>query len=202
MAKLLYIGHASFRLTTNDGFVTYIDPYAPGDYSIPADLVLVTHEHFDHNSFNLLTTKPTTAFIRPIVALIDGEYLDFPNGGMHIQPVPATNANHSIDECVGYVIEVDNKKLYFAGDTSKTDYMESDLSKMNLDYAFLPCDGTYNMDLDEAIECAKIISAVHSIPIHTMPVSPGETPRFNEEKANAFDVDGALVMRPWTEIEL
>ena len=46
-ATLLYMGQASMRIVTAEGKVIYIDPYA-GDYTMPADLILVTHGHFDH----------------------------------------------------------------------------------------------------------------------------------------------------------
>ena len=50
MSKVLYQGHGSFRLTTAKGTVVYIDPYAGKGYDKPADLVLVSHEHSDHNA--------------------------------------------------------------------------------------------------------------------------------------------------------
>ena len=49
MAKMLYQGHGSYRFTLDDGAVVYVDPFAGTGYDVPADLILVTHEHFDHN---------------------------------------------------------------------------------------------------------------------------------------------------------
>lgn len=48
-AKLLYMGQASIRITTKEGKVIYIDPYAGDGYEPTADLILVTHSHYDHN---------------------------------------------------------------------------------------------------------------------------------------------------------
>ena len=48
MAKLYYQGHGSFRLTSQNGTVLYVDPYAGDGYLLPADYILVTHEHGDH----------------------------------------------------------------------------------------------------------------------------------------------------------
>ena len=57
--KILYQGHGSLRLTTADGRVLYVDPYAGSGYDKPADLILVTHQHEDHNQINLVTKKPS-----------------------------------------------------------------------------------------------------------------------------------------------
>ena len=49
MAHLLYQGHGSFRLETDAGRIIYVDPFAGQGYDLPADLILVTHDHYDHN---------------------------------------------------------------------------------------------------------------------------------------------------------
>lgn len=53
MAKLLYQGHGSLRLISEAGMVIYIDPFIGEGYDIPADLILVTHQHHDHNQIDL-----------------------------------------------------------------------------------------------------------------------------------------------------
>lgn len=53
-AELTYFGRSSVKIKTASGLVVYIDPYAPGDYSEPADLILVTHGHIDHNRVKLI----------------------------------------------------------------------------------------------------------------------------------------------------
>ena len=59
MATLLYQGHGSLRLTTDSGRVIYIDPFAGEGYDAPADLILVTHQHHDHNCTDLPAKNPS-----------------------------------------------------------------------------------------------------------------------------------------------
>jgi len=196
-AKLLYQGHASLRLTSKDGTVIYVDPYAGDGYDVPADIILVTHQHSDHNQIQLVTQKPDCTIISNAEALAGGTHNSFSVKGIDIQSVEAgNNPNHDITQCVGYIITIDGIKVYVAGDTSKTDQM-STFADMGLNYAFLPCDGTYNMDAKTAAECAKLINAKHNIPYHT---HPGEL--FDEQVAENFDAPNRLIIQPGDEIVL
>ena len=196
MAKLLYQGHGSYRITADDGRVIYVDPYAGEGYDKPADIVLITHEHYDHNKLELLTMKPDTILHRAGDMLTDGVYHTVDLGGIEVTAVPACNKNHPIDSCVGYLIRVDGVLIYASGDTSRTDYMAS-MAGLGIDYALLPTDGVYNMDIPEAMECADLINAKHTIPIH---LKPGAL--YDDEKAKTFTVKSALLVRPGEEIEL
>ena len=93
-------------------------------------------------------------------ALQNGQYQRFSIKDVQIDAVPAYNHNHKREECVGYVLYVDEVSIYAAGDTSRTDAMTSLLPKYHLDYALLPIDGIYNMDAAEATACAQSIGAV------------------------------------------
>ena len=196
MAKLLYQGHGSYRITAGDGRILYVDPYAGDGYGKPADIVLITHEHYDHNALERLTMKPDTILHRAGDMLVNGEYRTVEMDGITVTAVPACNRNHPIDECVGYLIRVDGVLIYASGDTSRTAFMDS-MAGMGIDYALLPTDGFYNMGLEEAMDCAGRIKARHTIPIH---MKPGDL--YDEEKAQAFRVDSALLVRPGEEIPL
>ena len=61
MDKLTYLGHASLCIETSEGKIIYIDPYAgdDADYERPADLILVTHDHYDHNEISKVKNRAT-----------------------------------------------------------------------------------------------------------------------------------------------
>lgn len=194
--KLFYQGHGSLRLTTEGGKVIFIDPFVGEGYDKPADMILVTHQHDDHNKIDLITQKPGCRIISNVEALEGGKHNSFNVDGVAIEAVEASNVNHDPKLCVGFIVTVDGIKIYFSGDTSKTASMESFAAK-KIDYAFFPCDGFYNMDLDEAAECAALIGARYNIPIH---LKPGEL--FDRERAEAFKGPNRLIVAAGEEITL
>lgn len=196
MAKLLYQGHASFRLTTASGKVIYIDPFAGEGYDKPADLVLITHEHFDHNAIDKVPLTSRTVQIRSKDATNGVDYYDFDYCDCHIQAVPAYNSHHDRKECVGYLVDVDGLKLYFAGDTATTDYMK-EMADLYIDYAFLPIDGFYTMSPEEATECAKLIAPKHMVPIHSNPAMLQDM-----KQTMKVTYERAMLMRPGMELPL
>ena len=86
--------------------------------------------------------------------------------------------------------------VYVTGDTSTTEQM-AELAERHIDYAFFVCDGRYNMDMDEAIACAKLVNAKHSIPYH---MAPGAL--FDQARAEQFDVPGRMIVQAGEEITL
>lgn len=197
--KLLYQGHGSLRITTAEGKVIYIDPYAGDGYSAPADLILVTHGHSDHNAVKLIKKKNKGCqTITWKEALVKGEYKTFDLGFATVEAVQAgNNRNHDIKKCVGWVITLSGGvTVYASGDTSATDQMK-ELADRDLHYTFFCCDGVYNMDMNEAIECAKTVNARCSIPYH---MAPGKL--FDQQKAETFDVPGRLIVPAGEEITL
>ena len=192
-ATLFYQGHASARIVTGEGKVIYIDPYMGGGYDLPADLILVTHDHYDHTGTDKISQKNTDCVtITWKESLEDGMHQSFDLGYVKVEAVEAGyNKNHDVSNCVGYILTFSNGiSVYFSGDTSTTPQM-AELSERNLDYALICCDGVYNMGLDEAAECAKTINAKHNIPYHMAPGSD-----FDDKTAEAFDAPNKIIVKP------
>ncbi|MBO4456561.1 MAG: MBL fold metallo-hydrolase [Butyrivibrio sp.] len=201
-ATLLYQGHGSVRIVTGEGKVIYIDPFMGNGYDLPADLILMTHGHYDHTQEDLIANKNEgCTVIKWSDALKDGEYQTYDLGFVSIETVEAGyNKNHDVSECVGFILTFsDGVKAYFSGDTSTTPSMAGFADK-KLDYAFLCCDGVYNMDAAEASECAKAISAKHTIPYHMEPAK--DKSGFDMSVAKSFDAPGKIILQPGEELVL
>lgn len=203
-AQLTYLGHASIRIETAAGKVIYIDPYAgaAGSYDLPADLILITHGHADHNGMRKIKNKnPDCRTITWKDALQSGEYQHFELDFVTVQAVQAgNNRYHDLKSGVGFVLEfADGKTVYVSGDTSTTAQM-GEMKAMELDYAFFCCDGVYNMGMAEAIACAEAVGAKHSIPYHMLPSTDGRL--FDEARAAEFAAQGAYILAAGDTLEL
>lgn len=172
---LTLIGHASMKIKTAEGVVIYIDPYHPGDYSEKADIILVSHEHDDHNQVKLCQQNEGCLLLRvkQTINQKDMSYNTFEHLGVKIEPVPAANKNHSIKSSTGFVLTFDGITVYHSGDTSKLDQMAA-LKERSIDYAFFPIDGKYNMGAAEAMECAILTGAKHNTPMHYFNADPND----------------------------
>ena len=184
---------------TEEGKVIYIDPCVGEGYDLPADLILVTHGHQDHNNVKLI--KKRNDGCRTITwkeALVNGEYKTFDLGFATVEAVQAgNNRNHDIRSCVGWVITLSGGvSVYASGDTSTTDQM-AELADRDIHYAFFVCDGIYNMDTEEASACARLVNARNSIPYH---MAPGKL--FDRERAEQFDAPNRLIIPAGEEIVL
>ena len=135
MATMLFQGHGSYRFTLDDDTVIYVDPYFGKEYELEADLILVTHDHFDHDAVDKMPHASGCTVIRAKdLHPTSDEYLSTESHGVKIQAVQAYNDHHPSDECVGYVLDLDGKSFYAAGDTSMTEDMKSGkLAAMELD---------------------------------------------------------------------
>ena len=201
-AELLYQGHASVRIRTPEGKTIYVDPFFGTGYDVPADLILMTHGHYDHTKTDLITTKADECrTISWKEAIVSGEYQSFDLGYVKVDAVEAGyNKNHDKKECVGYILTFSNgATVYLSGDTSTAPGM-SELADRHLDYAFICCDGVYNMDVSEAAECARTIGAKHTIPYHMVPSDNPDG--FDMSVAESFDATGRIILRPGQELVL
>lgn len=199
---LLYMGQASIRIITPENKVIYIDPYAGSeeDYEPPADLILVTHAHFDHSDVDKVANRNEDCqVITQNEAIQPDGHVRFDLGYVTVQPVEAGyNSMHDTTDSVGYVLTFSNgRSVYVTGDTSKTEQM-SEMSEMNIDYAFYCCDGVYNMGLEEAAECAELVGAKHNIPYHNTTTNTGD--RFDMELALQFDAPNRLIVAAGEEL--
>lgn len=197
---LLYMGQASIRITTEDGHVIYIDPYAGNDYNQAADLILVTHEHFDHNAVQKVKSRNEGCrIIRARDAVINGVHQTFDLDYVRVEAVEAGyNHYHDVRNCAGYVLTFRNgRKVYVSGDTSTTKQM-AQMKNMHIDYAFLCTDGLFNMGNEEAAEAACMIEAHHNIPYHNDTSNRGEM--FDRDAAEHFDAPNKMIVYPGESI--
>ncbi|MGI6072050.1 MAG: MBL fold metallo-hydrolase [Lachnospiraceae bacterium] len=196
MAQILYQGHSSFRLISDSGLVFYIDPYKGEGYDIPADVILVTHGHFDHNRIDIVEKKPDCTIITEREAVHEGEYNCFEINDVFVEAVPAYNHFHKKEECAGYIIDVDGRRLYFPGDTGITDEMK-DYKDREIDVFFVPMDGIFTMDIHQAKEAAELVGAKYCVPIHTAPQHrTDEDLPYLLSVAEEFDGSGKVIIKP------
>lgn len=197
---LLYMGQASMRVVTPEGKVIYIDPYAGDAYDLPADLILVTHGHFDHCAVDKVVDRaPDCRIITHEEAVVDGVHQSFSLPYVTVEAVEAGyNPWHDVNRCAGYVLTFTNgKSVYVTGDTSTTEQMPL-LAEKEIDYAFFCCDGVFNMGLEEAARCTEMVGAKHNIPYHNTTDNTGE--RFDRELAEQFGAPDRLIVFPGEEL--
>ena len=180
-----WLGHSGFRIRVGRA-VVYIDPYRVPEGSPPADLILVTHGHYDHFSpqdVERLSTKRTWLVGPAAVAeRVSGQVHSIAPGemvddelvrGVYVSAVaayntskrdPEGNAFHPRDAgWVGYEVTVLGERLYHSGDTDVIPEMDA---VTGVDVALLPVSGTYVMTAGEAAEAARRIQPRVAVPMH------------------------------------
>lgn len=187
MENINWFGHASFSfLDANNNRIYYVDPFDLKVKNLEqADIIFITHAHGDHFSPSDIEKiiKNDTAIVATADVLekinIEEERKvkvepnkNYEIKGFKFSTIPAYN-NHpqklnfhpKSNKWVGYIFELNGKKIYHAGDTDFIEEMKS-LKNLNLDVAMLPIGGTYTMEFSEAAEAANAICAKITIPMH------------------------------------
>lgn len=172
---------SSIRIDTGKEIV-YVDPFQLPRASSDADIILITHDHFDHFSPEDIVKiqKPDTRYVLPEsmkgrldeVASPDSKiYYVEPKqnkgvGSVVIETVPAYNMyklhHPKASGFVGYIIRVNDLRVYVAGDTDIIPEMKS----IMCDIAMLPIGGTYTMDATEAAKLVNVMKPKVAIPTH------------------------------------
>ena len=172
--------HSSIRI--NKEKIIYIDPYNIDIKYNDADLIFITHSHYDHYSKEDIekVKKEDTTIIVPEEleekVLSDGFAVDniisvTPNNeyeakGIKFETVPAYNVTKQfhpkLNGWVGYILTIKEKRYYIAGDTDITE----ENKKVQCDVAFVPVGGTFTMTAREAAELVNEIKPKIAVPIH------------------------------------
>lgn len=182
-----WLGHAGFYFLDKYGNKIYfVDPFKLADKKLEnADIIFITHAHYDHFSQNdikkISTDKTIIVATADVLAKTDisinKKFAVLPNknyeiNGFSFSTIPAYNNKSArlnfhpkANNWVGYIFNLNGKRIYHAGDTDFIEEMKS-LGKLGLDVAMLPMGGTYTMDVNEMIEAANAIGAKYTVPMH------------------------------------
>ena len=182
--KISWLGHDSFRI--KNGKTVIIDPFKIRPIPEKADILLITHEHYDHlsiddiekvvNENTTIVTIPavkkelSSLKVKEVKAVKPGDKLKL--GDISIDVMPAYNLNKfrepgkvfhpKEDGKAGYIIGIQGVRVYHAGDTDAIPEMKG----IKADVALLPVSGTYVMTAEEAAQAAKMVEPKLAIPMH------------------------------------
>lgn len=175
------LGHSTIKFN-NSKIIIYFDPYNIKENYNDADIIFITHDHYDHFSTDDIKKIKKDNTIIVVTEDIYPKALEIgflktnivtvkPNNNYLINnikftTIPAYNINKQFhpkeNNWVGYIIEIYNTKFYIAGDTDMTE----ENMKIKCDVAFLPVGGTYTMTYEEAATLANKIEPKFAVPIH------------------------------------
>ncbi len=220
MMKATYYGHSSVGLETSNGTILF-DPFIspnPAASHIPfgelkPDYILISHAHEDHVADVAAIQKQSGAKVLAIVetaawverqGISRDDIVEFNFGGTvqtrfgSVKMVFALHTNFTPDGqyggvAAGYVLQVDGKTIYFAGDTALTMEMKI-LEKLGVDFAFLPIGGHYTMDVDDAVTAAQWVNCKHVVGVHYNTFPPIQIDK--EEAKRKFAEAGVTLHLP------
>jgi L-ascorbate metabolism protein UlaG (beta-lactamase superfamily) len=184
LEEVAWLGHSGFRIRVAKASI-YIDPYRLPADGPKADLVLITHQHYDHFSIQDLerVRKGSTQVLAPpavserlegnVHSMRPGDVVETDVYGVDVRAVPAYNTSKRDGEgrpfhpreagCVGYELNIRGERLYHAGDTDVIPEMDW---VVGADVALLPVSGVYVMTPLEAAEAARRIQPAVAVPMH------------------------------------
>jgi len=168
-----WLGHDTFKITGEK--VIYTDPFKIKKAD-SADIILITHEHYDHcspedvkkiqgpNTVIVTVSDCAKKLSGKIKIVKPGDKINVE--GIEIEAVPSYNTNKQFHVkergWVGYIFTVKGQRIYMAGDTDHIPEMKN----YKCDIALLPVSGTYVMTADEAVKAALDIKPKIAIPMH------------------------------------
>lgn len=176
--EVYWEGHATVRISDN-GFSVAVDPYSPAVGDWKADLVLITHRdegHFDPGAIEKVS-KDSTCVVVPenideeevpcmdVEQISENEVIDIFN--IEIEAVPMYNEHHERGGGFGYRFVMGETSFYVAGDTGLIE--EAFDLENRIDMAFLPVEGVYTMDVEDAVKAAVRIKPDVVVPYHYGP---------------------------------
>jgi len=166
--KIKYLSHACFEIS--DGKRILIDPYFTGNNLAPKyegtpDIILVTHEHFDHFDKPFIgrfpkakvVVTPACEYPKAIVMRV-GEKREI--DGVNVEMIPASH--HQSRYPTGYILEFEGKRIVHLGDC----YLDGVKPLERIDVLLIPIGGTYTMDVDEALKALDVLKPKLAIPMH------------------------------------
>jgi L-ascorbate metabolism protein UlaG (beta-lactamase superfamily) len=174
--KVEWLGHASFKISNK--LKIYIDPFDLKDEEEKADLIFITHEHYDHCSLQdikkiakddtlVIITEDCIAKLRDFKTFPVLPGKSYEVKGIKFSTVPAYNLSKAFhtraSNWVGYVIEVDGIKIYHAGDT---DFVPEMKELKGIDIGLVPVGGTYTMNAEEAAKAVNSFKPKIAVPMH------------------------------------
>ncbi len=166
--KITYLAHSCFLIETKDNVSIIIDPYRPGAFGdaikykpidIPADIVLITHEHADHNAVDEVRGSPQ-------IVRKSGEWI--------VKGIPILGIKTYHDTVEGrergtnniYVIESDGIRLAHLGDLGHLLSEKEKKALGDIDVLFTPVGGLFTINPSEAWKNAEFIGPKVVIPMH------------------------------------
>ena len=172
--------HSSIRI--NKEKIIYIDPFKIDKNYNDADIIFITHDHYDHYSeedINKVKKKDTVivvpkgmsarllkqGFKQDYIVTVE-PYNTYMVKDINLETIPAYNINKQFhpkeNDWVGYVIQINGVRYYIAGDTDVTEENKN----VKCDVAFVPVGGTYTMDSKEAAKLVNEIKPKIAVPVH------------------------------------